>query len=92
MSLRTEIHKQNIVKIFNPKSIAVVGTNNVKGTVPYDILFNILKTEFTGIVFPVSPGEKSICSIKSYKYVVDIIDPVDLAIIVFPNSVCSFLL
>jgi acetyl coenzyme A synthetase (ADP forming)-like protein len=88
MSLRAEIHKQNLVKIFNPKSIAVVGTNNVKGTVPYDILFNILKTEFTGIVFPVSPGEKSICSVKAYKYVVDIIDPVDLAIIVFPNTVC----
>ncbi len=74
------------------RSIAVVGTNNVKGTVPYDILFNILKTEFTGIVFPVSPGEKSICSIKAYKYVLDITDPVDLAIIVFPSAVCHMAL
>ena len=86
MSIRAEIHKQNLVKIFNPKSIAVVGTNNVKGTVPYDILFNILKTEFTGVVFPVSPGEKSICSVKAYKYVLDITDPIDLAIIVFPSA------
>jgi acetyl coenzyme A synthetase (ADP forming)-like protein len=92
MTRRSEIHKQNFVKIFNPKSIAVVGTNNVKGSVPYDILFNILKTEFTGIVFPVSPGEKSICSIKAYKYVVDIPDPVDLAIIVFPSAVCHLAL
>jgi acetyltransferase len=92
MSLRAEVHKQNIVKIFNPKSIAVVGTNNVKGTVPYDILFNILKTEFTGVVFPVSPGEKSICSVKAYKYVLDITDPIDLAIIVFPSMVCHLAL
>jgi len=92
MAIRAEIHKQNIVKIFNPKSIAVVGTNNVKGTVPYDILFNILKTEFTGVVFPVSPGEKSICSVKAYKYVIDITDPVDLAIIVFPSAVCHMAL
>jgi acetyltransferase len=92
VSTRAEIHKQNLAKIFNPRSIAVVGTNNVKGTVPYDILFNILKTEFTGIVFPVSPGEKSICSIKAYKYVLDIPDPVDLAIIVFPNAVCHMAL
>jgi len=92
MSTRSEIHKQNIVKIFNPKSIAVVGTNNVKGTVPYDILFNILKTEFTGVVFPVSPGEKSICSVKAYKYVVDITDQIDLAIIVFPSAVCHMAL
>jgi acetyltransferase len=92
MSIRAEIHKQNLVRIFSPKSIAVVGTNNVKGTVPYDILFNILKTEFTGIVFPVSPGEKSICSVKAYKYTVDITDPVDLAIIVFPSAVCHMAL
>jgi acetyl coenzyme A synthetase (ADP forming)-like protein len=88
MSNRADIHRQNLAKIFNPESIAVVGTNNVKGTVPYDILFNILKTEFTGIVFPVSPGEKSICSVKAFKYVIDIPDPVDLAIIVFPSAVC----
>ena len=92
MSNREEIHKRNLDKVFNPKSIAVVGTNNVKGTVPYDILFNILKTEFTGVVFPVSPGEKSICSVKAYKYVVDITDPVDLAIIVFPSAVCHLAL
>lgn len=92
MSARSEIHKQNLNKIFNPKSIAVVGTNNVKGTVPYDILFNILKTEFTGVVFPVSPGEKSICSVKAFKYVIDIPDPVDLAIIVFPSAVCHMAL
>jgi len=92
VSTRAETHKQNLAKIFNPRSIAVVGTNNVKGTVPYDILFNILKTEFTGIVFPVSPGEKSICSIKAYKYVLDIPDPVDLAIIVFPSAVCHMAL
>ena len=89
---RAEIHRRNLDKVFNPTSIAVVGTNNVKGTVPYDILFNILKTEFTGVVFPVSPGEKSICSVKAYKYVVDITDPVDLAIIVFPSAVCHLAL
>jgi acetyl coenzyme A synthetase (ADP forming)-like protein len=92
MNTRAEIHRQNIDKIFNPGSIAVVGTNNVKGTVPYDILFNIMKTEFTGVVFPVSPGEKSICSVKAYKYVIDITDPVDLAIIVFPSAVCHMAL
>jgi acetyl coenzyme A synthetase (ADP forming)-like protein len=92
MSHKAEIHRQNLIKIFNPKSIAVVGTNNAKGTVPYDILFNILKTEFSGVVFPVSPGERSICSVKAYKYVIDIPDPVDLAIIVFPSQVCHLAL
>jgi acetate---CoA ligase (ADP-forming) len=88
MTSRFLVHRNNLEKIFYPRSVAVVGTNNIKGTVPYDILFNILKTEFTGILFPVSPGEKSICSVRAYKYVIDIDQPIDLAILVFPAQVC----
>jgi len=87
MNDRSELHQKNLEKIFYPKSVAIVGTNNVKGTVPYDILYNILKADLNGIVFPVSPREKHISSVKAYKYVLDIEDPVDLAIIVFASSV-----
>ncbi len=92
MSDRFELHQKNLKKIFYPESVAVVGTNNVKGTVPYDILENILKADLNGIVFPVSPREKHIASVKAYKYVIDIEDPVDLAIIVFPSSVAHMAL
>jgi len=78
--------------IFYPKSIAVIGTNRVRGTVPYDILHNILKADFQGVVYPVSPKEPFIDGVKSYKYVVDIPDEVDLGIIVFPSSVCHMAL
>jgi acetyl coenzyme A synthetase (ADP forming)-like protein len=88
MTSRFLMHRNNLEKIFYPRSVAVVGTNNIKGTVPYDILFNILKAEFKGVLFPVSPGEKSICSVKAFKYVIDIEDEVDLAILVFPAQVC----
>ncbi|MEA3463262.1 MAG: acetate--CoA ligase family protein [Bacteroidota bacterium] len=87
-----QLRQENLETIFNPKSVAIVGTNNVKGTVPHDILDNILKTDFNGIVYPVSPREKSIKGIKAYKYVVDIPDDVDLAILVFPSSVCHMAL
>jgi acetyl coenzyme A synthetase (ADP forming)-like protein len=86
------LRHENLDKIFHPKSVAVVGTNNVKGTVPHDILDNILKADFNGIVYPVSPREKSIKGIKAYKYVVDVPDDVDLAILVFPSSVCHMAL
>lgn len=92
MSDRSELHQKNLEKIFYPESVAIVGTNNVKGTVPYDILENILKADLNGIVFPVSPREKHISSVKAYKYVVDIEGPVDLAIIVFPSSVAHMAL
>ncbi|MBU2585982.1 MAG: acetate--CoA ligase family protein [Bacteroidetes bacterium] len=79
---------EQIHSIFYPRSIAVVGANKVKGTVPSDIFYNILKADFQGILYPVSPKEQFIASVKSYKYVVDIPDAVDIAILVFPSSVC----
>jgi len=44
------------------------------------------------VVYPVSPRESSIKGIKAYKYVVDVPDDVDLAILVFPSSVCHMAL
>jgi len=87
-----ELMLKNLEHIFYPKSLAVVGTNKVQGTVPCDILFNILKADFQGVVFPVSPKEPFIAGVKAYKYVTDIPDPVDLAILVFPSSVCHMAL
>jgi len=92
MTSKSEIHKKNLEKIFYPDSVAIIGANKVRGTVPHDILASILKADFNGIVFPVSPREKFISGIKAYQYVVDIEDPVDLAILVFPSSVCHMAL
>ena len=83
---------EHMDKIFYPQSVAVVGANKVPGTVPHDIIHNILKADFQGIVYPVSPREKFIAGTKCYKYVVDIEDPIDLAIIVFPSSVADMAL
>ena len=89
MNKRTELHKKNLQTLFYPKSVAIVGTNKVKGTVPGDIFINILQAELNGIIYPVNPREQYIGSVKAYKYVIDIPDPVDLAVIVFPSVVCD---
>ncbi|NQU85277.1 MAG: acetate--CoA ligase family protein [Mariniphaga sp.] len=92
MNQRSFIHSKNLQTIFYPKSVAIVGTNKVKGTVPGDIFTNILGAELNGIVYPVSPRESFISGVKAYRYVIDIPDPVDLAVIVFPSSVCNMAL
>ncbi len=92
MRNRSKLHRRNLEKIFYPDSVAIIGANKMKGTVPYDILMSIVSANFNGAVFPVSPREKFIAGIKSYKYVVDIEEPVDLAILVFPSAVCHLAL
>jgi acetyltransferase len=92
MSESTVFAQKDLEHVFYPKSVAVLGTNRVVGTVPYDIFANILKDSFQGIVYPVSPKERSVAGVRAYKYILDIPDPVDLAILVFPSTVCNLAL
>ena len=73
--------------VFCPKSVAVLGVTTTPDTVPYDIFHNILTSGFLGTVYPVAPGKRSICAVRAYRYVLDIEDEVDQAVIVFPASV-----
>ena len=76
-------------KIFCPRSIAVVGVTKTPGTVPYDCFYNILHSGYQGTLYPVAPGKKSICSVPAYRYLLDIPDEVDLAVIILPANVCD---
>ncbi len=78
--------------IFCPKSIAVLGVTNSPGTVPHDIFVNLLDSRFNGVVYPVAPRKRHIAGVRAYDYVLDIPDPVDLAILVFPGNVCEMAL
>jgi len=78
--------------IFSPQSIAVLGVTNTAGTVPHDIFVNLLSGRFNGVVYPVAPRKKHIAGVRAYDYVLDIPDPIDLAILVFPGNVCELAL
>lgn len=70
--------------IFRPRSIAVIGASRRRGSIGHEILHNLIEHDFQGVVFPVNPTARVIHSIKAYPSVLDIPDPVDLAIIVVP--------
>ena len=70
--------------IFRPRSIAVIGASRRPQTIGHEILHNLIEHEFQGIVFPVHPTARVIHSIKAYPTVLDIPDPVDLAVVVVP--------
>ena len=76
-----------LAAVFAPKSVAVLGVTSTPGTVPYDIFHNILGSGYRGTVYPVAPGKRSICAVRAYRYVLDIEDEVDQAVIVFPANV-----
>lgn len=70
--------------IFRPRSIAVIGASRRAGSIGHEILHNLIEHDFQGVVFPVNPTARVIHSIKAYPSVLDIPDPVDLAVVVVP--------
>jgi len=74
--------KRELNYIFKPKSIALIGASKKRGHIGRALLDNLLHYEFNGKVFPVNPSASVIQCMKCFPTVLDIPDPVDLAIVV----------
>lgn len=72
----------------SPKSIAVIGASDKKGSVGATITSNILNG-FTGSVYPISPTRDAVFGKKAFKSVLDIGRKVDLAVIVIRNTLVA---
>jgi len=73
--------------ILRPRSIAVVGASRHPQSIGREILHNLVRSGFSGPIFPVNPNAASVHSIKCYPTLRDIPDPVDLAVIVVPKEI-----
>ena len=77
--------KTNRLKfLFEPKSIAVIGASRSPKKIGHLIFKNIIDNGFRGRVFPINPKAEKILNRPAYSSIVDIPQPVDLAIIVIP--------
>lgn len=74
----------NLDKIFNPKSIAVVGASDEKGSVGYAVFKNLTELGFKGKVYPVNIHKKEILGYEAFESVEKLPEVVDLAVIVVP--------
>jgi len=76
----------NLNKIFNPKSIAIIGASDEEGTVGYALMKNFKELGFEGKIYPVNIRKTEIMGLKAYQSVEQILEPVDLAVIATPAS------
>ena len=80
----------NLSNLFNPKSIAVIGASPNKDKVGYSLIKNLLaekSADWRRKIYPVNPGYKKILNLSSFASVLDIKDPVDLALIALPSKI-----
>jgi len=71
-------------KLFEPRSIAIIGASTNPSKVGYKILNNIIQVEYSGKIYPINPNAAQILGRKVYSSLEDIPDDIDMASIVLP--------
>jgi acetyltransferase len=74
----------NLDRIFNPRSIAVVGASEAEGSVGRILMQNLVQTGYEGKVYPVNLRRDDVLGLQAYPSVGNIPEKVDLAIIATP--------
>ena len=72
--------------LFRPSAIAVVGASRRADTIGHQIVDNLLRHGYTGVVYPVNPGARAVHSIAAFPSVSAIPGDVDLAVVVVPKE------
>lgn len=76
--------KRDFDRLFNPRSVAVVGASNVIGKWGFNIPINIISGGYRGELVCVNPREKSILGLPSYRSLAEVPGEIDLAIVTIP--------
>jgi acetyltransferase len=74
----------NLDKIFNPKSVAIIGASDEEGTVGRALMRNFVEVGFEGNVYPVNLHKTEISGLAAYVDVEQIHGQIDLAVIATP--------
>jgi acetyltransferase len=77
---------------FQPESVAVIGASRDPEKLGYAVLSNLQEGGFEGDLYPINPKADEILGLPAYASVLDVSDPIDLAIIVIPYKIVPHVL
>ncbi|MBK6903760.1 MAG: GNAT family N-acetyltransferase [Saprospirales bacterium] len=76
--------REQLEKLFNPKSIAAIGASDRQGSVGYVLIRNLLSGSYAGKVYPVNIRHSTVHGRDAFSSIDKIPETVDLAIIAIP--------
>jgi acetate---CoA ligase (ADP-forming) len=71
---------------FEPASVAVIGASRRRGSIGGELFRNVIEADFDGTAYPVNRGGEPVAGVRGYGSIVEIPDPVDLAVICVPGE------
>ncbi|HEX2647250.1 MAG TPA: GNAT family N-acetyltransferase, partial [Candidatus Dormibacteraeota bacterium] len=69
-----------------PSSVAVIGASRDRGSIGAELFHNLVEVDFNGPVYPVNPAATSIEDRPAFASVLEIPDPVELAVVTVPAA------
>ena len=73
-------------KLFNPKSVAIIGASTKELSIGNVITKNLLHYKYKGPIYPINPSADEVRGVKAYKTISDVPGNVDLAHISIPSK------
>jgi acetyltransferase len=70
--------------IFRPRSVAVIGATEKRGSVGRTVLWNLISSPFGGTVLPINPKRDNVLGVRAYATLEATGTDIDLAVIVTP--------
>ena len=80
----------SIRSFFTPESVAVIGASENPQKLGYAVVDNLIQGGFLSDernIFPINLHSKTILGLKTYASVLDVPDPIDLAVVVIPYPI-----
>lgn len=72
---------------FNARGVAILGASTNPTKLSFGIVENLLSHQYKGGIYPVNPNTNEVLGLKAYPTILDVPDPVDLAVVVLPSTV-----
>jgi acetyl coenzyme A synthetase (ADP forming)-like protein len=71
---------------FKPRSVAVIGASRDPDKLGYAVVRNLVEGGYAAVgkIYPINPKADSILDLKAYPSVLDVPEPIDLAVVVIP--------
>jgi len=78
---------RSIERMFDPKTVAVIGATEREGSVGRAIMENLLVGKDKREIFPINPNRKTVLGLKCYPSIKDVPKHVDLAVVAVPAKI-----
>lgn len=73
-----------IDRMFNPKTVALIGATDKEGTVGEATLKNLLLGKGKHTIYPINPSHETVAGLKCYPHIASVPEHIDLAVVATP--------